>query len=160
LQLPSPTTTAKEIPMPITIREARPEDAEAIARLNAANNDLRATPAHIAAHIAASSQFEGAYLAEVGGQVAGMACLRLLPCLCDPAPYAELTELFVDAGGRRAGVGRALIRHIEGVARGAGATQLTLITAWRNGNAHAFYHALGYRLWCLAMCRQLSDNAL
>jgi GNAT superfamily N-acetyltransferase len=146
--------------MPIIIREASPADAESIARLNAVNNDLRATPAHIAAHIAASSQFERAYLAEVGGQVAGMACLRLLPCLCDPAPYAELTELFVDAGYRKLGVGRALIRHIEGVALGAGATQICLITAWRNTEAHAFYHALGYRLWCLAMCRQLADNAL
>jgi GNAT superfamily N-acetyltransferase len=142
--------------MPIVIREAAPEDAESIARLNAAFNDLRATPAHIAAHIATRSQFEQAYLAELDGQVAGMACLRLLPCLCDPVPSAELTELFVDAGHRKTGVGRALVRHIEGVAAAAGAAQLTLITAWRNTEAHAFYHALGYRLWCLAMRRSLS----
>jgi GNAT superfamily N-acetyltransferase len=146
--------------MPITIREATPADADSIARLNAANNDLRATPAHIAAHIATCSQYERAYLAERAGRVVGMACLRLLPCVCDPAPYAELTELFVEAGQRKAGVGRALVRHIEGVAAAAGATQLNLITAWRNTEAHAFYHALGYRLWCLAMCRQLADNAL
>ncbi|MBX0329477.1 GNAT family N-acetyltransferase [Oscillochloris sp. ZM17-4] len=141
--------------MSITIREATPEDAEAIARLNAAHDDLRATPAHIAAHIASYSAVERGYLAEVDGQVAGMACLRLLPSLCDPAPSAELTELFVEAGQRKAGVGRALVRHIEGVAAAAGATRLTLITAWRNTEAHAFYHALGYRLWCLAMSRQL-----
>jgi GNAT superfamily N-acetyltransferase len=138
----------------IHIREATPTDAAAIAAMNAANNDLRATPEHIAAHIAQRAQYERPYLAEIDSQVVGMACLRLLPCLCDPAPAAELTELFVDAQYRRAGVGRALIRYIEGLAREAGATRLTLITAWHNSDAHIFYHALGFRLWCLAMSRQ------
>ena len=141
--------------MSLTIREATAADAAAIARLNAAHNDLRATPAHIAAHIAARAHYERPFVAEIGGQVVGMACLRLLPCLCDPAPSAEMTELYIDAGFRRAGVGRALVQHIEGLARSAGATRLTLITAWHNGGAHTFYHALGYRLWCLAMARPL-----
>jgi GNAT superfamily N-acetyltransferase len=141
--------------MTIIIRPATPADAPEIARLNAAFNDLRASEEHIAAHIAARSEFERAFLAEIDGRVVGMACLRLLPCLCDPAPYAELTELFVDPAARRLGVGRALIRHIEGVARAAGARELALITAWRNTGAHAFYHAIGYGLWCITMRREL-----
>jgi GNAT superfamily N-acetyltransferase len=141
--------------MTIIIRPATPADAPEIARLNAAFNDLRASEEHIAAHIAARSEFERAFLAEIDGRVVGMACLRLLPCLCDPAPYAELTELFVDPAARRLGVGRALIRHIEGVARADGARELALITAWRNTGAHAFYHAIGYGLWCITMRREL-----
>lgn len=113
----------------IRVRPATPADAAEIARLNEAFNDLRAGVAHIAAHLAERGQFERAFLAEVEGRVAGMACLRLLPCLCDPAPSAELTELFVDQPFRRLGVGRALIRHVEQAARAGGATRLVLLTA-------------------------------
>lgn len=139
----------------ITVRPATPADAPEIARLNEAFNDLRAGAEHIAAHLAERGQFERAFLAEVGGQAAGMACLRLLPCLCDPVPSAELTELFVDHPFRRLGVGRALIRHIEQEARAGGATRLVLLTAWRNSEAHAFYHALGYRLYTVTMKREI-----
>jgi ribosomal protein S18 acetylase RimI-like enzyme len=84
-----------------------------------------------------------------------MACLRLLPSLCDPIPYAELTELSVDPAHQRHGVGRALVRHVESEARAQGAAELVLLTAWRNTRAHAFYHALGYSLYTLTMRRSL-----
>ena len=80
--------------MAIAIRPAVPVDAAAIARLNAAYDDLRATPEQIAAQLLACAPNETAFLAEVDGRAVGMACLRLLPTICDPTPYAELTELF------------------------------------------------------------------
>jgi ribosomal protein S18 acetylase RimI-like enzyme len=141
--------------MKITVRPAMPDDAAAIARMNAEANDLRATVEHMAAHIALRSEFERAFIAEVDGQVAGYACLRLLPNVCDPIPYAELSELYVAAAFRREGVGSALIRHVEGVAASQGATALVLMTAWRNQRAHAFYHAMGYGLYTISMRREL-----
>jgi len=141
--------------MHITIRPAVPDDAEAIARLNAAFDDLRATPEHIASHLRERSAFERGFVAEVDGAVAGIVCLRLLPCLCDPIPSAELTELFVDSAYRRCGIGRYLVQRIEAEARAAGADKLVLMTAWRNTEAHAFYHALGYRLYTITMQRSL-----
>ncbi|HMQ29612.1 MAG TPA: GNAT family N-acetyltransferase, partial [Chloroflexaceae bacterium] len=90
-----------------------------------------------------------------GGRAGGVAGLRLLPFALEPRPSAERTELFVDEPFRRRGVASALVAHVEGVARAAGAAELVLITAWRNTGAHAFYHARGYRLWCLAMARDL-----
>lgn len=141
--------------MSIVVRPARPEDAPEIVRLNSAFNDLRATVEYIMARLTEIAPVERVFLAEVDGAAAGIACLRLLPCALDPAPYAELTELFVDAPFRRRGVATALLAHIEQEARAAGAARLALITAWRNGGAHAFYHALGYRLWCLTMAREL-----
>jgi amino-acid N-acetyltransferase len=143
--------------MELTIRPATPTDAEAIARLNLAHDDLRATPAHIADFIATRAHYERPYVAERDGTVVGMACLRLLPCLCDSTPYAELTELSVHPDHQRQGVGRALVRHIEAEARALGAAELVLITAWRNTRAHAFYHALGYGLYTLTMRRALRD---
>ena len=143
--------------MAIIVRPAVPDDAAAILQLNAAFDDVRASAEHIAAHIATRAHFETPFVATIAEHVVGLACLRLLPCLCDPVPYAELTELIVDPQYRRRGVGRALIRHIEHEARAHGAATLVLMTAWRNTEAHAFYHALGYRLYTVTMQRSLAD---
>lgn len=141
--------------MSIVVRPAVPEDAAAIHRLNVAFNDARATPAYIAASITARAEFERLFVAEVDGQVVGLAGLRLLPCALDPEPYAELTELYVDAHVRRRGVGRALIQAVEQAARSGGARKLVLLTAWRNAGAHQLYHAAGYRLYTITMVRDL-----
>ena len=141
----------------VTVRRAVPGDAHDIVRLNLAFNDLRTTAERIAVQLAAPSSFETLYVAEVDGQVVGLVALRLLPQALDPIPYAELSELYVDAAYRRHGVGRALVRHVEAEARAAGAQQVVLLTAWRNTDAHAFYHALGYRLYTVTMCRPLGD---
>jgi predicted GNAT family acetyltransferase len=45
------------------------------------------------------------------------------------------------------------------MARASGATTLVLMTAWRNTQAHAFYHALGYRLYTVTMQRALYSDA-
>jgi hypothetical protein len=50
------------------------------------------------------------------------------------------------------------VQRIEAEARAAGAVKLVLITAWRNTDAHAFYHALGYRLYTITMQRSLGDE--
>lgn len=139
----------------ITIRRATTDDAHAILQLNIIHDDVRATATHIADHIATRSHFETPFVAEVDSQVVGLACLRLCPTLCDPIPSAELTELIVHPAFRRRGVGRALITRIEDEARSHGATILVLMTAWRNTQAHAFYHSIGYRLYTIMMQRSL-----
>ncbi len=141
--------------MTITVRQARRADAAEIARLNAAFNDLRATPEQIAAQIEACAAVETMFLAEVEGQVVGMAALRLLPNICDPIPYAELTELFVEEAYRRLGVGRVLVEQIEQAARAGGADQLVLLTSFKNSRAHTFYHALGFAMYSFAMHKRL-----
>ena len=140
--------------MTILIRPATPADAPTIARLNAAYDDLRATPEEIAALMVKCADVETMFLAEIEGQVVGMAALRLIPTICDPVPYAELNELFVEAAYRRQGVASALVAHIEQVAKAAGATQLVLLTAFKNHRAHTFYHAEGYALYLFAMHKQ------
>lgn len=141
--------------MSITIRRAIEQDAPAILELNAVNNDARATVEHIAAHIREQSEYETPFVAVVDEVVVGLACLCVRPSLCDPMPYAELTELIVHPAHRRHGVGRALIEGIETEARTAGAASLVLMTAWRNTEAHAFYHALGFRLHTVMMQKGL-----
>jgi len=139
------------------IRPAVAADASAILRLNAAFEDVRATVVHIAGHIENHAQFETPFVATIEERIVGLACLRLLPCLCDPLPYAELTELVVDPNYRRQGVGRCLVQYIEREARAQGAVTLTLMTAWQNTGAHAFYQALGYSVYTISMQRSLLD---
>lgn len=141
--------------MDVVVRPAVPSDAAAIHRLTVAYNDERATPSYIAEAIVAHAQFERLFVAEVAGEVLGMVGLRLLPSVCDPEPYAELTELFVAEQARRHGVGRALVSTVEEAARAGGASRLVLLTAWRNGRAHRFYHAIGFQLYTLTMVREL-----
>jgi GNAT superfamily N-acetyltransferase len=141
----------------VTVRLAIPEDAMAIHRLNIAFNDARATPEYIAESIRLRAQVEQLFVAELAGEVMGMAALRLLPCALDPEPYAELTELYVAEDARRRGVGQALVRAVEAAARAGGAHRLVLLTAWRNGTVHRFYHALEYQLYCITMQHELAE---
>lgn len=143
--------------IPVIVRLATAADAEPIYQFHVAFNDVRASPAYIAESIRSRSAFERLFVAEWAGRVVGVAALRLLPCACDPEPYAELTELYVAETARRQGVGRALVQALEAEAWAGGARRLVLMTAWRNSGAHAFYHSLGYRLFTLSMVRDLDS---
>ena len=130
--------------MSITIRPATSADAPAILRLNIAANDQRDNVEGIAARLVSCANVETLYLAERDGQALGFITLRLLPQICDPVPYAEVWELYIDAPYRRQGVGQQLIDHVEAIARQAGAEQLVLVTNLKNSNAQHFYRAAGF----------------
>lgn len=125
-------------------RLATGEDAGDVARLNRVFNGVKATTAEIATWMAASAQVERVIVAEVDGRIVGLACLRLVPTPLYAEPYAELTELFVEAAYRRQGVGTALVRHAETLARQGGADELLLQTGDLNHNARSFYQSIGY----------------
>src|SRR6266508_2223262 len=60
--------------------------------------------------------FETVVVAEGGGRLVGFASLRVTPSL-EPTPYAEMTELFVEADSRRLGVASRLVKYLEGLAK-------------------------------------------
>lgn len=61
------------------------------------------------------------------------------------APQWLLNDLFVAPEARRRGVGRALMRGAEALARSAGVARLTLATQVENRTAKALYESLGWR---------------
>jgi len=144
--------------MSITIRPATPTDAPEILRLNHAHNDARDNVEGIAARIASCPPLETLYLAEQAGRVLGYITLRLLPQICDPIPYAEVWELYIDASYRRQGVGQQLMAHVEALAQAAGATQLVLVTSMKNQNAQHFYRAAGYDQPYLSFRKKLGEE--
>ncbi len=140
----------------ITIRQATPADAVELARMLNLFDGLGATPEQVAARMAACAHVLTTFIAELDGRPVGFACLRLVPHLQGDEPYAELTDIFVDAPFRRRGVARALIAQVEAAAQAARAGELVIITGFDNQDAQAAYRASGYDNWSLAMKKRLT----
>ena len=142
----------------ITIHQATPDDAIDLARLLDLFDSMGATPEQVAARMLACRHVLTTFIGELSGQPAGFACLRLVPHLQGDEPYAELTDIFVDAPFRRHGVARALIAQVEAAARAAGASEVVVITSFDNEGAQAAYRASGYANWALAMEKRFSNE--
>jgi ribosomal protein S18 acetylase RimI-like enzyme len=142
----------------LTIRQATPEDATALARLLDQFDGLGVTPEQVAARMRACQNVVTTFLAEMVGQPVGFACLRLVPHLQGDEPYAELTDIYVDTPFRHRGVARALIVQVEAAARAARAGGVVIITGFDNEGAQAAYRASGYANWALAMEKRFPDE--
>jgi GNAT superfamily N-acetyltransferase len=135
----------------ITIREAGPADAPAMAPL-LAQLGYPATPAEIATRFDPS---QTALLAEEGGRAIGLAVLHVTPMLHLAQPNARLLALVVDEAIRSGGVGRQLLAAVEARARAAGCPSIELSSNKRRTRAHAFYEAQGYEANSLKFYRRL-----
>jgi GNAT superfamily N-acetyltransferase len=139
----------------------RPADAPGLARLieefNAGHIPISIAPEQAAARLAAAAGIETTFVAESDGQLAGFACLRLVPYMSGDEPYAELTDLFVTAPFRRRGAARALIERVERMARQPGAHEMIIMTGFDNDRAQSLYRAMGYDDHALALKRTLGE---
>ena len=135
----------------VTVRQTTPDDAMELSVLLDRFDGAGATPAQVAVRMQASAQVLTTYVAEVEGSLVGFACLRLIPHLQGDAPYAELTDLYVDPSYRRRGVARALMTEVETVSVAAGADEIVVITGFENDGAQDVYEAQGYARWAQAM---------
>lgn len=142
----------------ITVHQATPGDATELARMLDLFDSMGATPEQVAARMLACQNVLTTFIGEIDGQPAGFVCLRLIPHLQGDEPYAELTDIYVDAPFRRQGVARALIAQAEAVARAAGAGGVVIITGFDNAGAQAAYRASGYADWALAMEKRFTDG--
>jgi ribosomal protein S18 acetylase RimI-like enzyme len=142
---------------PVSVREATVDDAAEVARLMNQFDGTSATAEQVAVRMQACSSFLAIWLGLLDGQVAGYACLRVLPLLQGDEPYAELTDLYIDEPFRRRGVARALLLHVSEVAQTAGAREILLITGFTNVAAQAAYRGAGYADYALAMRRAFPE---
>jgi GNAT superfamily N-acetyltransferase len=141
----------------LTIRQATPGDATDLARLLNQFDHIGARPEQVARRLLACQHVLTTFLGEMDGRPVGFACLRLVPHVQGDEPYAELTDIYVEAPFRRQGVARALITQVEATARAAGACEVVIITGFDNEDAQAAYRASGYAHWALAMQKGLPD---
>src|SRR5262245_66135489 len=106
----------------LTIRQATPDDATELARLLDLFDHMGATPEQVAARMQACQNVLTTFIGVLDGQPVGFACLRLIPHLQGDEPYAELTDIYVDAPFRLQGVARSPSSHLAATARAEGAS--------------------------------------
>jgi GNAT superfamily N-acetyltransferase len=130
----------------LSIREARPTDADALAPLVAQLGypiESAAMPARVSRVIADANT--RALVAVNGDDVIGLATVQARPMLNHDHPIAQLTLLVVDEANRVHGVGRALVNAAEAWARERGCHRIVVTTALRRADAHAFYERLDFQ---------------
>jgi len=114
------------------------------------------TEAAIRRRLRQAESHESIVVAEVRNRLAGFGSVRVTPSL-DLAPHAELTELFVASEFRRTGLASKLVRHLEGIARDRGASELVVLTWKTNADGLAFYRSAGYEEEGVALRKTLSS---
>jgi ribosomal protein S18 acetylase RimI-like enzyme len=142
----------------IRIRDARIGDAADVARLL----DLLGYPCdrdEAAERIAAvlGDQRQRLLLAEIGGHACGLVGMELRYSLARGAEQARITALVVLPDCARQGVGRRLLREVEGIARQAGAARIEVTAASSREDAHTFYRDCGYTDTSLHFAKLLGD---
>jgi GNAT superfamily N-acetyltransferase len=129
----------------LTIRAARRADAESIAALlGELGYPSDAPQVERRLEWIASDEASQLFVADVDGEVAGLAGLHVLPLVQRDEVGAELTAMVVGAAHRRKGVGAELLAAVEREARSRGCGRLVLSSADRRSDAHAFYERLGF----------------
>jgi len=130
--------------MPV-VREARPEDFEAVAALleelgrpKVLGTDQEPAQRKRYAEWLASPDLY-AFVSERDGAVTGFIDVEILPRLNFPGPQAWVPDLVVTDRERSRGAGTALLARAERVARERGAFSLTLESAYWRTRAHTFY---------------------
>jgi GNAT superfamily N-acetyltransferase len=126
-----------------TIRDARPGDGDAIARLLT----QLGYPAEADAVASRLDRLlivgDRVVVAELDGAVVGLAHLQVTPAIERDRPAAKLGALVVDETHRGHGIGRLLVETMEDEARRRGCELLFLTTSERRDDAHGFYERVG-----------------
>ena len=143
----------------ITIREARPDDAPALAEL-LTQLGYPTDAAHIPERLENVHARPGTtvLVAEHLGRVVGVVTVHLFAAMHSDDPAAWLTALVVDASARGKGVGSALVARAEQWAIEHGAHNLALTSALRRKEAHEFYKRRDYEHTGVRLVKNLAPG--
>ncbi len=131
------------------IRIAGPRDAPQIAALLTALGYPHDRDQASARLLAWAAEAHGEVLvAETGGAAAGFAAVHRIPYFERPGAFARVIALSIEAGHRRAGVGRRLMAAVERWAAAQGCVDVEVTSLRSRPDAHGFYRALGYADRC------------
>jgi GNAT superfamily N-acetyltransferase len=129
----------------VRVRDARAEDAEAIAEL-LGQLGYPSPPHSVRLRLArlVDDDTSRVLVADTGSNVIGMASLYVRPLVHDDADLCRVAALVVREGWRDQGVGRQLVSAAEGWARERGCGLVEVTSGTHRPDAHAFYQSLGY----------------
>jgi len=129
----------------VTIREARDDDADAIASLLGELGypaSAAAVPSRLAKMRSDGNQWT--LIAEADGQPVGMATIVVRHVINRDEPFGRLASVVVSEGWRSRGVGSALMARTEEICRAAGCSAIEVTSAGHRPRAHDFYRRLGF----------------
>ncbi|MFN3474479.1 MAG: GNAT family N-acetyltransferase [Blastomonas sp.] len=146
--------------MTVTIRPARPGDEADILRMVIAlavyerePDAVKATEESLEATLFGENPQVFAHLAELDGQVVGLALWFLTYSTWTGAPSLYLEDLFVADTARGTGTGRALLSTLAREAKARGCARMDWAVLDWNAKAKDFYrhigahHAVGWEPW-------------
>jgi len=118
-------------------------------------------PAYLEYLLATAADSDGRiWIAEDGRAAVGYLCLFGQIVAEEPdeqtAAYAFVADLYVRAGARGRGIGRALLARGEAHARRLGANRIELRVFAGNRDARVFYQSVGYRDRIVTMVKDLA----
>lgn len=129
---------------PILLRDATADDAASIAAL-LAELEHPMSPSHVPGRLLAVTGAGGAVILAIGDQdqPLGLMTLALYASLQDSGTGALITALVISSAARRRGIGKLLVDRAFEWARENGCSRLTVTSAERRTDAHAFYPSAG-----------------
>ena len=129
----------------VTIRDARDEDAAALATL-LTQLGYPTDPADVPQRMARMRAETGQHIfvAEADGHVVGTATVIVRHLITRDAPFGRLASVVVLEGWRSKGIGRLLIAEAERICRAGGCSVIEVTSAGHRDGAHEFYRRLGY----------------
>lgn len=137
--------------MRATIREARPEDFEAVFALVLelrrhfrSEKPLDGDKVRAIYDRFAASDDHYIYVAETDGKVVGLMTLSMLVSLYEDRPYIVVDELVVAADSRGGGIGRRLLDEAFARAAERDCCEVSLDTEASNEGALRFYRKYGF----------------
>jgi len=143
-----PDAKAKAAPKPkpepkLTIRDARPKDAEAMAALIVALG-YEVAAAEIRARLAALRKAGLHALVAEKGRLTGVLTTAITRVLHRPRPVGRISMLVVGVKARGAGISTALDAEAEKRLAAAGCGLVEVTSNRKRLRAHSFYEKLGY----------------
>ncbi|AVP99045.1 GNAT family N-acetyltransferase [Ahniella affigens] len=142
----------------IRFRDAKLADAPAVAALiEALGYPCELGEAERRIRRVNASPRQALILAILGDSVCGLISVDYMFYLPLGRDTCRITALVVDARFRSQGVGRALLRHAESLARRENVARIELTTAGHRHEAHAFYTQCGYERSSVRFVKPLGD---
>jgi len=141
----------------VTIRPAVPADAPVLSEL-VGQLGYPASASEIPQRLRAIAGFPSAaafVATNRYGEIVGLITAHIFPSIHDNGPVAWLTTLVVLEDARGAGIGSALVRHVEGWAVEKGARRLSVTSGIQRRETHEFYEKRDYERTGLRFTKRL-----
>ena len=130
--------------MNFKIRNAAPEDVDALKQLNYEFNDVIVTNDNIVEGIKKGDEI--IVVATVNNLPIAFACAKITKSICYNYKDAEITEVFVRDNYRKQGIAKSMIKFIEDIFEENKANHIGISTGTKNFAAQDLYKDCGYNL--------------